>query len=649
MTVAVPTIEKSRFKLCSASQIKSFIARGPRYWYLSKILKLPEQRKGYFGFGTTLHEVLERWLSAEANGRDADGTPIELYPESFEITEFGRPTGEHQPWDFRLLEPAKEGQLIRELVEEAVEKGLLSREADRCIEWSFTGEPFVDGVRLTGFVDWMVPSRAAVIDHKSVKNKRYRLSEAKMRMDPQLMLYAKLLLDFLRENGLPVPKEVEIRHVNYLKDLGTPKGERVSLNSRGQPIFVTVEHVEEQWQSLVAVGHDMVKWSKVEAESWDRVPCKGTECARMYGGCPFATICSGQETPEKYKARQDRIQRARVEIAGQLPPDVIALQHSTSSKTEKTPMSLLADLKKRKTNGGGRAASPQQPANAEPEKGEEGSAPVAPPWRYEDCPACGGSGWNTKGCSCRICKKKTGFDMKRVKVVEGEKVWDWVADKALQEQEQSDAGGSPDSPDKGTVEEKETAQESESAPASSAPAPNGDGVSPMAALIARKKAERNGGKAGIDDDTSPEQPATEPEKQEPETPLMAEAKGKAKQPEEPKRRRGRPKGSKSKPKDRFILLFGAAPSKVSAVHEVINLSDLLTTVGAQLAEALGADSYYALGAFDRRDNLARRIEAIIDEHIPGEAIVFTTGLSPDENALAGALSKFATTVIHAVK
>src|SRR6185369_11814492 len=81
----------------SASQIATW-DDCHRKWWLQRVAKLPEVPRGYLIFGTVLHACLERWCSADAQGRVPDpvpeclkgqrsGDPVDVFPPGWETVE----------------------------------------------------------------------------------------------------------------------------------------------------------------------------------------------------------------------------------------------------------------------------------------------------------------------------------------------------------------------------------------------------------------------------------------------------------------------------------------------------------------------------------------------------------------------------------
>ena len=71
-------------RVISASQIGTFEDCN-RHWWLKRILRLKEIPADHFTFGTILHGVCERWLTASANGRVPGQQPKQTDPDYTEV------------------------------------------------------------------------------------------------------------------------------------------------------------------------------------------------------------------------------------------------------------------------------------------------------------------------------------------------------------------------------------------------------------------------------------------------------------------------------------------------------------------------------------------------------------------------------------
>lgn len=374
-----------------------------RKWWFEKIARLPVIQKDYFTFGTVFHGVVERWLKADASGRDETGAPVNIYPEG---------------WDKEISK--EESELIRVLVKDGIELGLLERAPGRQIEFEFSmpvepGSP----ISMVGIIDLLTPTM--VQDHKTTKDFRWALSEEKIKSNTQLLIYAKVLIAWLTQNRQPIPEKIEIRHNTFLKNFHAKK--RTRLVSA----FITPKEVEDAWNETVRKVRILQQIAEVK--DWKFVPGPHENGACMkYGGCHFTSICCAKETVEVYSTRIRRY------------IDINAITTTPTSPRTKIHMGLLSKL----SGLGGNSNSPATPAPPvvvnSPAPAVITTAPPAPPapapaasdprlermvslaieaglpldgtsapgvsplWANEDCQACEGLGFNSKKTKpCPVC------------------------------------------------------------------------------------------------------------------------------------------------------------------------------------------------------------------------------------------------------
>tara|TARA_R100000152_G_C6780941_1_gene214460 strand:+ start:1528 stop:2604 length:1077 start_codon:yes stop_codon:yes gene_type:complete len=241
----------------SASQIKTY-QRCPKLWWLSKIEKLPEPEGNSYGatFGSVFHSVAERYLKGE-----------EPYP-------FG--------WSASLQEG--DGKKIKWLLKEGIDKGMIVRHKSAKIEHSFKVD-LISDVMISGFIDYLIPGE--VVDHKTARNSRYILNEEKLAHDLQMLIYAKIALDYTDD------EDITLRHNVFMRE---------PLKVKVTKARVTKEAVLKHWESIKKVAADMFVASKRKEPP--PFPT-GTHC-EMYGGCAFRPICFKVETMDHFRKRVER-------------------------------------------------------------------------------------------------------------------------------------------------------------------------------------------------------------------------------------------------------------------------------------------------------------------------------------------------------
>ena len=142
-----------------------------RKWWFTWGKKLPGIEKDYFTFGTVLHGVIERFMSADELGRDrATGNPIDLYPPGWDSTP-KRGGGVNTV-------SIMEADLIRRMMDKAISTGIIVRDPNALIEFEARGTLCIvkndDGsetqVDLFGIIDWMDDTGMApgTLGHKEV-------------------------------------------------------------------------------------------------------------------------------------------------------------------------------------------------------------------------------------------------------------------------------------------------------------------------------------------------------------------------------------------------------------------------------------------------------------------------------------------------
>ncbi len=411
--------------ISSASQIQTWELCNRKWWFDKGPLRLRELDRGYFTFGTVTHAVIERYLSADDLGNDpATGLPVDLYPPGWEST-MGR--------DKKTLVSISiiEQETIKKLIPLAIEQGILVRSPGRLLEQKFY-LPILqldDGgvVWLMGYIDVMLSDE--VQDHKTTSNMKYALSPAKLRASPQMLIYALVCIQRCAETGAPLPQKITLRHNVFGKDPMNPKLRKTSVE-------VTPTEVMEYLPTIKRICERMVGQLKIK--EWSTVPGADESEQRggcnAYGGCQFAPICTGQETPEKYMERVDRVERERLNSAqGSTEATTV-----TSTLRENNTVSInvfeqkLAERVAQKValEAGGVPPASTIPAldgsQVAPGQSTTPVTPAAPivppaapiiniavvhapalaPWGIPGCTVCHGGGFNASGNPCRICDSK---------------------------------------------------------------------------------------------------------------------------------------------------------------------------------------------------------------------------------------------------
>lgn len=620
----------------SASQMETFLTC-PRKWWFLKVLRIPEitdQTK--FVFGELLHEACERFLMADDNGRDIEtGEPYVLWPKG---------------WNEKLT-PQDSG-ILKNIVEKGIEEGVLRRTPGRRVEAPFlytvTGTGGRGSVGICGYRDVAAPG--LVEDHKSSKSRKWLKSQAKLAKDPQMLIYAAIDIRERMEadpsHVLPdLDSLVTLRHNQFVKDPDDPY-------VRPCETEVSVRDVLTFWEGEIEpAATDMLRYkvAKIDPKDWDSVegPRQKGAC-RKYGGCPFAEVCGGVSTVQALTAKVKRIQQLPVEnTTPSTPGDTMGIFDRKNKKGKAEAKSQTA-----KTTETTTVSQETEWVDA------EGGASISeiPPWAADDCKACEGSGFNSRGAPCAACDRS--------------------AAKAGRPRVQNFALGTDDSgalvvirnsdsevvcrrpvPEVATGDATRPAPKSEPKPAQEK-APKKTKIKPTthldmtpdevfqawldagysrATAMKRKgdqrKAWADAGKE-LEGDRAPQAVNAGAVKVSPE-PKDAE----------PGQRKGSaPEYSRGRPAKGFAMLYGAVRR---TQWFVVDLNQLFHRYAEELAEAQGADSYYALDRFKRRDMLASKAKDIAAKIKPGSVVTIRAN-DPDIRHFASAIEQYATHILEGV-
>lgn len=639
--------DPERTLVISASQLGNYHTC-KRKWWFNRVQKLDEPPKMHFLFGETLHKVLERWLEADQLGIDPQTSmPVDLYPPG---------------WNAGLT--PRESDLIQKLVAAGIEKGMIVRHPNREIEHGFIRHLADVGgsantaqgwsVFITGFIDLLLPHR--IEDHKTTSNMRYARSKAKLRKDTQMLIYAGELLMLAAEHGIELER-VELAHNVFLKDAESPRIRKTECKGDDEDEgAVTREEIIKHWASVqrdsIAMLELKLRYPFENQHHEVPGPENTQQACRKYGGCPYLPICGGRISPHEYRVSVTRlIQEHERKLAmstsifsqhtGALmgaqgapgaAPAAPALNPPTPPPAQAPDLSttMFWWLAKRDDQQPSQATGAQiqaalaaNPALADHPCMKHGDkewsqvgvvfgsptpAPAAPqrqaaPWGRQDCTSCGGSGWNSQGGVCAICEslnQRDGtFTSANYDIVQNGDGTVTVTMKS--------APAAPAAP--------QTAQTVEIPNA----APQVEEAKPKGKKKGKKKK----------DEEAPA-PATTPATTEESTDLFDSIQIKP--------GRGRP------PKT-FVLLIDAVPVGEKAIDAALILQQL----GDALASERGANSYYELPAFERRDMIASVVPKLVEQMLNKGEFVTVNSSSPDLDMLVTALRPYAHLTIEGTR
>lgn len=450
----------------SASQYKLYEDQCRRKWWLQYVHGLREPKRGFQGYGTVTHAVLERYLKADANGRDpATGLAVNLYPP-------GWTTAREKDGTTQTVS-VLEAEQIQRLVPLAIQRGLIWRAPELAVEQEYWHDIPGLGVKEHGFIDYMTPD--LVKDHKTAKTRRYTLNEQELNQDLQMRTYASVLRRVRLSHGMEdVP--LEVGHNLFIK--GTDK---VPEDVFDRKVMVTPEQLIEHEAKVLTIVGGMLELQGVTEDRWKAIDVSEqlakSDACNAYGGCPFRGICAGGETPAMYRMRMERVALAEKErekrmaaggggssmlsllgkaapvvppvfvvappaAAPELPGPVIPFEQSAAINPVVEVSSVQGDslapagLKPAIPDAGGAPSETSEQASGArlPLSAPEGrSFKVGPPWHNPKCVSCASGptpGFASSGRGCKVCDasarragKQTSLDY-NARLVDGQPTWD---------------------------------------------------------------------------------------------------------------------------------------------------------------------------------------------------------------------------------
>jgi hypothetical protein len=237
------------FKHISASSFKAF-HRCKRCWWFSKAIPRPADSEALV-FGKNFHSQAEKVVGGGVPDRDFS----------------------HR----HLLLAAKDAffpQVWQKIEVEGKAEGLLP-----------------DGkAKYLGFIDLLYWEQGTptICDHKTTGSWRWALKEEEIKKDPQMCLYAYHIMKRERKS------EVFAEHIAYLKTFSDEY-----LSKTGKPSLLGIRKTRATIDEKTALQgisgmddafHEMKRLSRVEDPH--SIPPSLGEACRMYGGCPYSTVCA---------------------------------------------------------------------------------------------------------------------------------------------------------------------------------------------------------------------------------------------------------------------------------------------------------------------------------------------------------------------
>lgn len=321
-----------------------------RKWWLQSVRKLKTpQPKGTLP-GSVFHEVAARYIAADDQGiSKKTGQPVELFPAGWhQFYKWGKFQGEIDQ---------QQQHMIQFVTNKAIQEGIIERPFGRLVEQEFE-IPVIDDVSIKGLIDVAEPD--GVQDHKTTKNMRYAKSKNALAVNPEMLIYAYVLLLTYRHNNQPAPERFKLRHNVLCLDPD-------NLVVRKTETQVTQADIDKNWEMVKAMAWQMLQVSQ-RVRNWSELPDPKNvhESCNAFGGCPFMGICTGTESVEGYVQRFDRQQSTgySLPVLATVQP---AKQPAVAQGTQTTPglpaplreentMDFASKIKARQASG---AAAPQ--------------------------------------------------------------------------------------------------------------------------------------------------------------------------------------------------------------------------------------------------------------------------------------------------
>lgn len=578
------------------------------------------------------------------------------------------------------ITPAEEVD-VKRLIQAAIENGVLERVPGRKIEQGFNrtvikttcpdcmssqpnkkcllcgGDGKGTTVQIVGYID--LETNTEVHDHKTTSNMRYAKQAKKespnwLGKSSQMLIYAKEVTTKCIERGEPVPPIITLRHNVYCAK------ENIVRKTIAE---VTQEDIQREWSKTERSAAHMVEL-RDNVEEWTDIadPEDASVACNAYGGCPYRSICSHQESADNYENRLEKLkQKAYTNPVS--PTQTPNGEHDMPSFKE-----IMAQQAAAKAASLGTAPSaPAQTLSINPPAPVQTQAPVtttptvapthtitaaapahttatvvaglppnAPPWASPDCSACpsnkgiAGVGFNKNGAPCKICDlksakagRKTSAEFTLELDGKGNCIW-------FEKANPDNAGESPAArvaeTIKAEVKEVTAAQQ-------------------VAAETVQKALEAQTQAAAtilpLPQEATQALPPVEKRKRrtkaemEAERATMTPAEAKADEASEP---------DEAGPDTGLILAINCATTKNDGL-EVLDLAEVFAHYSADLAATQGTKTFFELDPFKRRDAFMDRGAAIAAEL--GNVVVFCNATTPDVKALVDALRPHAKMVIQA--
>jgi hypothetical protein len=267
-----------------------------RKWFLKKIVKCKIPYTAATQFGTAIHQVNERYYLDQ-----------EMYPETWwqVYDDYGQHAG-----DLDL----EEQRQLKQLVQKAIDDGVLFRHPDGIPEWKFEDE-IVEGAFFEGSIDYAYDF--TIVDHKSVSDfdkPWVKIADTGsnrwLGKDKQMLVYAYYWCRYQESLGKEIPETIELIHNQFNKETGEVRKVTAEVS------FIACQSA---YQSTQKSAMKMINHKRLyKAESWLMVPtCDRRARFSPCNYCKYSDLCDGNETVEDYKNRileNEKDQKERKEV-----------------------------------------------------------------------------------------------------------------------------------------------------------------------------------------------------------------------------------------------------------------------------------------------------------------------------------------------
>jgi len=202
---------------------------------------------------------------------------------------------------------------IKEMFYAGLREGMIPQRPDQKKLGYLVEHPFtltMDGGKLpffVGFIDLIFPIHNLVIDWKTTSSWNYAKTSEDLKVNTQVLVYAKVLQHLRRELGLPESEGFKVAHGSFLKKTPRNYKQIEAGEPRTRYVDTEVSWVEalQRWDECVTMARDMVALAQ-QAEDWYDIPepTNKKESCEAFGGCEYKDVCFARLTKEQWHEGQ---------------------------------------------------------------------------------------------------------------------------------------------------------------------------------------------------------------------------------------------------------------------------------------------------------------------------------------------------------